>query len=238
MLRGCVYGGGCRSTHLFHFGDLGHAKAPAIEGDRGLLTLAAGHGGFFLGGEGLAFAGNAQGLERAEDGVSIRAGRHILLDRRCIRLALIAAIDNIAVRELGADLTPLPLNGRPRQRDTSLLRNHLRREQITLLPALPTGALCATKLRAGTGLMIIVIPWCSQRLSLRLGIGVTGKDHILERQGWALPFHCHLQGTLVASEGINPEIASLSELIEALALVACLHLGRDQILHRPTVLTG
>ncbi|MNH26457.1 hypothetical protein D3C79_865120 [compost metagenome] len=86
--------------------------------------------------------------------------------------------------------------------------------------------------------MVIVIPWCSQRLSLGLGIAVTGKDHILERQGWALPFHCHLQGTLVASEGINPKIASLGEFIEALALVACLHLGRDQILHRPTVLTS
>ncbi|MNV13904.1 hypothetical protein D3C71_1045680 [compost metagenome] len=223
--------GGLFGLHLLYLSNLCHAETTAIEGNRGFLALAAGHGGLFLAGERLAFAGNAKGLERAKDRVGLRAGRHILLDRRCIRLALIAAIDHIAVRELGADLTPLPLNGRPRQRDTGLLRNHLRREQITLLPALPPSALAATKLRAWAGLAIIVISRCGHPVPFVLGIGVTGKDHILEWQGGALPFRRHLQRALVASERISPQLTTLHALIETLPLISPLDLGSYQLLH-------
>ncbi|MNZ51621.1 hypothetical protein D3C78_694410 [compost metagenome] len=231
MLRGCVYGVGWRSTHLFHFGDLGHAKAAAIEGDRGLLALAAGHGSLFRAGKGLAFAGNAQGLERAKDAVSLSADRYISLHLRSIGLSLIAAIDHIAVRELGANLAPIPVNGRPRQRDIFLLRNRFGREQIPLLPALPPGALAASKLRTGSGLAIIVVTRRGHPVPFVLGIGVTGKDHIFERQGRALPLHRHLQGALVASKGGSPQLTTLHTLIEALTLLTPLDLDSHQLLH-------
>ncbi|ATP90239.1 hypothetical protein VI35_07965 [Aeromonas caviae] len=66
--------GGLFGPHLLHFGYLGHAKATAIEGDRDFLALAAGHGSLFLAGERLAFAGNAKGLERAQNGVGLSTG--------------------------------------------------------------------------------------------------------------------------------------------------------------------
>ncbi len=83
-----------------------------------------------------------------------------------------------------------------------------------------------------------MIPWGCHSLPHGFGIRIAGEDHILERQGWALVLHGYLLGALVACERVKPELASLSSLIKALALVASLHLGRDQILHRPPVLTG
>ena len=151
-------GGGLFGPHLLYLGNLGHTEATAIEGDRGLHALAAGHGGLFLTGERLAFSGNAKGPERAKNGVRLRAGRHILLERRCILLALIAAIDHIAVRELCADLASLSLNGRTGQRTRIFRLAAIFRQQVTFLPALPPGPLTASELRAGASLVIIVIP--------------------------------------------------------------------------------
>ena len=130
-------------------------------------------------------------------------------DRRCIRLAVIGAVDHIAVRELGTDLAPLPLNDRPRKRGSDLLRNRLGREQLPLLSALPPGALTASELRARACLLVIMIPRSCHSLPRGFGICIAGEDHILEWQRRTLPLCRHLQGALVASEGVNPEIPSL-----------------------------